>query len=81
MGQGRFGIVNLIAKKSYPRKRFACKRIDRDSVKMDFKVLERELDILLEVDHPNIINFHEIYMDDDHFHFVTQLCEGGELFQ
>ena len=38
------------------------------------------MDILLEVDHPNIINFYEIYMDDNHFHFVNELCEGGELF-
>jgi len=44
-------------------------------------MLERELDILMAVDHPNIINFHEIYMDKNHFHFVTELCEGGELFQ
>jgi serine/threonine protein kinase len=71
----------LIAKKSYPKKRFACKKIDRDSIKRDVHMLERELDILMEVDHPNIINFHEIYMDENHFHFVTQLCEGGELYQ
>ena len=32
-------------------------------------------------DHPNIINFYEIYKDDKHFHIVTEFCEGGELFE
>lgn len=32
-------------------------------------------------DHPNIINFYEIYKDDSHFHIVTEFCEGGELFE
>ncbi len=63
LGSGRFGVVNLIAKKSYAKKRFACKKIDRDAIKQDIHMLERELDILMAVDHPNIINFHEIYMD------------------
>lgn len=53
----------MIAKKSYPKKKFACKRIDRDRIKSDISMLENELDILMQVDHPNIINFHEIYMD------------------
>eukprot|EP00347_Sterkiella_histriomuscorum_P013565 403364229 len=81
LGSGRFGVVNMIEKKSYPKKKFACKKVDRDRVNSEIGMLERELDILMKVDHPNIINFHEIYMDQNYFHFVTQLCEGGELFQ
>lgn len=33
------------------------------------------------VDHPNIINFYEIYFDDNNVHFVTEFCGGGELFE
>jgi len=36
---------------------------------------------LKSADHPNIINFYEIYKDDNHFHIVTEFCEGGELFE
>ena len=43
-------------------------------------MLQNELEILLNTDHPNIINFHEIYMDDNFFHFVQNICEGGELY-
>lgn len=32
-------------------------------------------------DHPNIINFYEIYKDASFFHIVTEFCEGGELFE
>ena len=80
IGSGRYGIVNLCAKKSYAKKRYASKKIDRDQIKTDIQMLERELEILQDVDHPNIIDFYEIFMDDTHFHFITQLCEGGELF-
>lgn len=47
LGSGRYGVVNLIAKKSFKRKRFACKKIDRDRINSDIRMLERELDILM----------------------------------
>ena len=81
LGSGRYGIVRLVAKKSYDKKRFALKSIPRERINTAIEMLERELDILLVVDHPNIINFHEIYMDDYYFHFVTSMCDGGDLFQ
>jgi calcium-dependent protein kinase len=43
-------------------------------------LIEQELDILRSTDHPNIINFFEIYMDRYFFHLVTEFCEGGELY-
>ena len=71
IGSGRYGIVRLVAKKSYESKRFAVKSISRERINTDVQLLQRELDILMAVDHPNIINFHEIYMDENFFHFVT----------
>ena len=44
------------------------------------KLLEQELDILRRVDHPNIIKFHESYIDHRYIHIVMELAEGGELF-
>ena len=60
----------MIAKRSYMDKRFALKSIHRDRVCSDIKMVEKELDILMNIDHPNIIEFQEIYMDDMYFHFV-----------
>ena len=44
-------------------------------------MLEQELDILLEVDHPNIIRFYEAYRDNKYYHLVMEYCSGGELFE
>jgi calcium-dependent protein kinase len=43
-------------------------------------LLENELEILKQVDHPNIIKFYEMYVDNKHYHLVTEFCGGGELF-
>lgn len=63
IGCGKFGIVRLVAKKSYDRKKFALKSIPIDHLNSSLDMLQRELEILMEVDHPNVISFHEIYMD------------------
>lgn len=34
----------------------------------------------MSIDHPNIIGFEEMYMDNHYFNFVTQLCMGGDLY-
>lgn len=31
------------------------------------------------VDHPNIVKLHEIYLDHDYLHIVTELLDGGEI--
>ena len=43
-------------------------------------MLEQELTVLMEVDHPNIIKFHETYKDPKYYRIVMEYCEGGELF-
>jgi serine/threonine protein kinase len=57
IGAGRYGIVRVIAKKSYTKKRFALKTISRERVNTDIDMLQRELEILMKIDHPNIIDF------------------------
>jgi len=44
-------------------------------------MLEQELLILMEVDHPNIIKFYETYRDDKYYRIVMEYCNGGELFE
>ena len=43
-------------------------------------MLKRECEILMQVDHPNIIKTYAVYEDAKYFHIVMELCEGGELF-
>lgn len=37
--------------------------------------------ILKNLDHPNIVKFHETYEDDHYIHLVTEYCSGGELLE
>lgn len=44
-------------------------------------MLENELDILMTVDHPNIMQFYEVYQDRKHIHLVNEFCRAGDLFE
>jgi hypothetical protein len=42
--------------------------------------LKREVDIMRRLNHPNIIQFIEVYEDSDHLMMVMDYCPGQELF-
>lgn len=46
---------------------------DRDS-------LMQEIEILKQIDHPNIIRLLDVFEDERHYCLVTELMQGGELF-
>ncbi|GMI28354.1 hypothetical protein TrCOL_g13075 [Triparma columacea] len=78
LGHGHYGVVRKCQERESGAW-FAIKSIRKKKVgKID--VLKREIDILKEVTHPNIINLHEVYEDEKYLHLVTELCTGGELF-
>lgn len=79
LGSGKYGKVYLaISKKS--QEKFAIKVIKLKSVE-DTDDLVNELDFLQKLDNPNLIKYYEFYRDSEKLYFVTQLCEGGELFE
>jgi calcium-dependent protein kinase len=80
LGGGNFGTVRMAHRVENPKIRYAVKSILRANIKKDVKQLEEELEILRQVDHPNIIKFHETYIDHRYVHIVMELAEGGELF-
>jgi len=45
----------------------------------DRAALQNEIDILKQVDHPNIVKLHDIYEDEKHFFLVMELMTGGEV--
>jgi calcium-dependent protein kinase len=42
--------------------------------------LKYEIDILKNLDHPNILKLYEVYEDKQNIYLVTEFCSGGELF-
>jgi calcium-dependent protein kinase len=41
---------------------------------------KHEVEILRNLDHPNIIKLYETFEDENNLYLVMELCEGGELF-
>lgn len=58
IGGGHFGTVRRAHPKSDPEVTYAVKSILRSDIAKDIKLLEEELFILRQIDHPNIIKFH-----------------------
>jgi len=56
----------------------ALKRMTK--TKMNLSLFEREVSILRDLDHVNIIKFIDCYMDSSNYYISTSLCSGGELF-
>ena len=61
------------------REWYAIKSIRKSKVGK-IEVLKREIEILREVHHPNIIRLIDIFEDQKYLHLITELCTGGELF-
>ncbi len=36
---------------------------------------------LINLDHPNIVNIHEIYEDETRYYVIMDYCEGQELLE
>jgi calcium/calmodulin-dependent protein kinase I len=80
LGEGSFAVVRKAIKKS-TNEEFAVKIIDKTNLESDDQLaLQTEVEILSQIDHPNIVKLHEIYDDKTRFNMVMELMTGGELF-
>jgi len=78
IGHGHYGIVRKCMNRE-TKEWFAIKSIRKSKVG-NFEALRREVQILKELDHPNIIKLVDTLEDDAFLHLITELCLGGELF-
>lgn len=44
------------------------------------KRLNKEVEILKKLDHPNILKIYDFYIDSRNYYIITEYCRGGELF-
>jgi len=80
IGRGGFSIVYHAEKKA-DGEEFAVKKIEKKKVEGDdIKLLRREIQIMKQLDHPNILKLFEVYEDDESFYLVMELVKGKELF-
>jgi calcium-dependent protein kinase len=43
--------------------------------------LKKEVQIMLALDHPNIVRYYETYDDRKNIYLCMELCEGGEILK
>ena len=78
IGHGHYGVVRKCMHRE-TNVWYAIKSIRKSKVgKVD--ILQREVALLKECDHPNIIQLVEVHEDEKYLHLITELCTGGELF-
>eukprot|EP00744_Colponema_vietnamica_P003867 GILI01005857.1.p1 GENE.GILI01005857.1~~GILI01005857.1.p1 ORF type:complete len:557 (+),score=127.86 GILI01005857.1:57-1673(+) len=81
LGAGGYGKVYLASNKRTGVQR-AIKTISKRKIdKKDMKKLNKEIDLLRSLDHPNIIRLYETWQDNVNLYLVMELCSGGELFE
>ena len=63
-------------------KKVAIKILDKNKIesKDDLERIIREMQILTEMNHQNVIKVFKIYEEENNFSIIMEYCEGGELF-
>ena len=78
LGKGGYGKVYEVKNKKSGEIR-ACKHLSKLVLK-DLEKFEREINILINSDHPNIIKIYEVFESQRSLYIVMEECKGGELF-
>ena len=79
LGQGAFGKVKLATKINSDDEEYAVKMINLESINMDDMIaIGNEIEILTQIDHPNVIKLFELYQDDEYIYMIMEMMKGGE---
>jgi len=79
LGTGNFSQVKIgIAKHS--GEKVAVKIVNKKQVKHKPEMLTNEVEILLKIDHPNVIKLLDLFDTPETLYLVMELASGGELF-
>ena len=81
IGKGTFSKVKLGIHKETKQK-VAIKILEKSAIveKDDLERIIREMTILNQIDHINVIKVYDIYESEDNYLIIMEYCEGGELF-
>eukprot|EP00917_Polyrhabdina_sp_WS-2016_P023088 GHVP01049994.1.p1 GENE.GHVP01049994.1~~GHVP01049994.1.p1 ORF type:complete len:527 (+),score=116.82 GHVP01049994.1:1766-3346(+) len=81
LGKGSFGEV-ILCRERQSKSEVAVKVISKKSMKNAPKkeALLKEVDLLKQLDHPNIMKLFEFFEDSGYYYLVSELYTGGELF-
>ncbi|KAF8630974.1 hypothetical protein AX15_002697 [Amanita polypyramis BW_CC] len=79
LGEGGFARVYEV--KDHRNSRLACKVVTKNSLKTKKAKtkLYAEIKIHRSLEHPNIVNFHDCFEDQDNVYMTLELCPSGSL--
>ncbi|XP_021570152.1 death-associated protein kinase 1 isoform X4 [Carlito syrichta] len=84
LGSGQFAVVKKCREKStglqYAAKFIKKRRTKSSRRGVSREDIEREVSILKEIQHPNVITLHEVYESKTDVILILELVAGGELF-
>ena len=83
IGKGNFAKVH-IARRKNDNEVFAVKTIDKNNLLVNEKnlmSLQKEIEVLRKIDHPNVIKLYEVYENELYVHLIIEYLKGGELLQ
>lgn len=79
LGQGYHGSVRECIDRATGQ-RFAVKSIRKNDSAVNMGSLAREIMLLQKMKHHSTVQLVDVYEDTEYLHIITDLCEGGELF-
>ena len=80
LGSGSFGCVYEAKNTTFGNK-VAMKVIKKDKEnELDEQEIRNEINILKQLNHPNIVKIYEFYISENHYYIITEFCKEGELF-
>lgn len=77
-GSGAFATVRKV--KSKTTNQIRALKIIKKTKNQDSARMYLEVEILKKLVHPNILQIFEFYEDKKNFYIISEMCEGGELF-
>ncbi|XP_073442407.1 death-associated protein kinase 3-like isoform X2 [Dendrobates tinctorius] len=84
LGSGQFAIVRKCRERrtglEYAAKFIKKRRLSSSRRGVSREEIEREVDILREIQHPNIITLHDVFENRTDVVLILELVSGGELF-
>lgn len=82
IGNGSFGKVYKVLHIKTGQER-ALKVVNKAIIKYqdDEKQFLKEIEMLSQLDHPNIIKVYEYFVENNNYYVVQELCKGGELYE
>ena len=81
IGKGTFSVVKLGENKK-TKEKVAIKILQKNKItsKDDLIRIDREIEILKRLKHPNVIKIYRIEEDQKNYYIIMEFCENGELF-